>query len=758
MRETAKDDNKIIEEKLKKIHLDLEDIQNIFDIDKKVKYKPLKDYEKSYKVYQYISVQDIDIYICDATRMDDVQKKYNTAIPLFEYLDVKNEELYEKFTEMVKKLDLEELAEIEDEQKEFKNKIPYEIKYKNNFIWDIYYSETENKYFMMFPNEEEKVESLFYLIKKKIIAEKKLAEKIYVPISGKEQSYSIFKKTEVGDLENYLWFFTGEWPNIYEVFDKKGMKSVQVIGEMPVYEKIKTTYKMEFENREEAEEFYKLIKALFILQSNMEHEYEFKIALDDEGKIAFFYNHTQITYQNLSEFIKNEIKRKQDKIENQLGINATEKEKLGLLKETIEKKSAEYVLKEKQIVTFLECKKTFFGRISYFFKKKKKVEVIKDIGREEEKKKEEIEKFVVEEKKIYTIEDLLNVGEFLEEKEKEFKNLKMDIKAAEIKKENLDSKIKNATLYINEIESHKKSIFDFWKFTNKDAISMLNESELAEQEESEHVKIKRVFSFEDDIEELGKKMDEKQRIYFNEKETDAIFAIYHDLDSFNYLSKSKVLKKDEKEIENKLKQLKEQYKDDYEQIKEKDFDIFGSIVEDSTKIKVLNNNKHREIEKDLYRVLNINPDTKLEEYEDIINNYKVILENLGKSIKLPYDVSVYKFSSKTIEDDNWEIMNLKAEGEIEKISENEEEIILNKLNLKERMSLVFYTNIMFYDNKNKTLPLGMDLSTDVLVNIQKLELKLVSRKDFKINIKINEFENTIKNVQVYEYDIETEEE
>ena len=156
--------------------------------------------------------------------------------------------------------------------------------------------------------------------------------------------------------------------------------------------------------------------------------------------------------------------------------------------------------------------------------------------------------------------------------------------------------------------------------------------------------------------------------------------------------------------------------------------------------------------------MNINPDTKLEEYEDIINNYKVILENLGKSIKLPYDVSVYKFSSKTIEDDNWEIMNLKAEGEIEKISENEEEIILNKLNLKERMSLVFYTNIMFYDNKNKTLPLGMDLSTDVLVNIQKLELKLVSRKDFKINIKINEFENTIKNVQVYEYDIETEEE
>ena len=48
------------------------------------------------------------------------------------------------------------------------------------------------------------------------------------------------------------------------------------------------------------------------------------------------------------------------------------------------------------------------------------------------------------------------------------------------------------------------------------------------------------------------------------------------------------------------------------------------------------------------------------------------------------------------------------------------------------MPLIFYTNIMFYDNKNKTLPLGMDLSTDTLINIQNFELKLVSRKDFKI--------------------------
>ena len=758
MKETAKEDKKLIEQKMKKIHLDINNIQEIFDIDTKVKYKPLKDYDNNYKVYQYVSVQDIDVYICDATRMDDATKKYKSAIPVCEYMNEENEELHEKFLEMLKKLDLDELTELEEEQKEFKNKMPYEIKYKNNFLWDVYYSETENKYFMMFPNEEEKVESLFYLIKKKIVGSKKIAEKIYIPINGKEQSYSIFKKSEVGDLENYLWFFTGEWPQIFETVDKNSNRKISILGNLPVYEKIKSTYKLEFEKRDEAEEFYKLVKALFILQSNMEHEYEFKIGLDEEGKIAFYYNHVQVTYQTLPEFIKNEIQRKQDKIENQIGMNATEKEKLELLKETIEKKSAEYILKEKQIVTFLECKKTFFGRISYFFKKKKtKVEFVEE-EKKIEKTNEPKEKFHFDTKKIYTIEDLLNVGEFLENKEKEYKNLKMDIKASEIKKENLESKIKNATLYINEIESHKKSIFDFWKFTNKDAISMLNESEEKEQEEAEHTKIRRVFSFEEDIEDLGKKMDERQRNYFNEKETDAIFAIYNDIESFNLLSKEKVLKKDEKEIENKLKTLKEQYKENYEQIKEKDFDIFGSVVEDKTKIKTLNNNKHREIEKDVYRVLNVNLDTELDGYKDIINNYKIILNEIGKNIKCPVDLPIYKLDNKTIEDDRWAIMDLNAKNEIDKIGEEDENIILNKINVKETMPLIFYTNIMFYDNKNKTLPLGMDLSTDTLINIKDFELKLVSRKDFKINYLIDKFESQIKNVQVYEYDIELKEE
>ena len=54
-------------------------------------------------------------------------------------------------------------------------------------------------------------------------------------------------------------------------------------------------------------------------------------------------------------------------------------------------------------------------------------------------------------------------------------DLKLDINAIKIRIENLLRKIENAKKYIEEIEKHQKSIFDFWKFTNKDKIEELPE-------------------------------------------------------------------------------------------------------------------------------------------------------------------------------------------------------------------------------------------------------------------------------------------
>ncbi len=39
------------------------------------------------------------------------------------------------------------------------------------------------------------------------------------------------KKSEINDMENYLWLFTKNWPNIYEVYDNNNNYSLQITGD-----------------------------------------------------------------------------------------------------------------------------------------------------------------------------------------------------------------------------------------------------------------------------------------------------------------------------------------------------------------------------------------------------------------------------------------------------------------------------------------------------------------------------------------------
>lgn len=66
-----------------------------------------------------------------------------------------------------------------------------------------------------------------------------------------------------------------------------------------------------------------------------------------------------------------------------------------------------------------------------------------------------------------------------------------------------------------------------------------------------------------------------------------MFASNFVLDGINIVSKEKLLKADETKIANLLQQLKDDYKKDIDKIQEKDFDIFGNISQDKTKIKTL---------------------------------------------------------------------------------------------------------------------------------------------------------------------------
>ena len=52
----------------------------------------------------------------------------------------------------------------------------------------------------------------------------------------KSPSYSelILKKSEIEDLENYLWFFTKNWPSLYEIADELENSGELAIGEITV--------------------------------------------------------------------------------------------------------------------------------------------------------------------------------------------------------------------------------------------------------------------------------------------------------------------------------------------------------------------------------------------------------------------------------------------------------------------------------------------------------------------------------------------
>ncbi len=162
------------------------------------------------------------------------------------------------------------IEKIESEQEKLKNTLPYEVKYSDNYIWQIYYSDVSNKYFMLVPTNETNNNAFFYLLKKKIeVAKSRKKETIFVPVSGEEYSGSYLSQNQITDLENYLWYFTKQWPNIFEVYDIKGKMTLKVVGQTKVYGEIKSDYVMTFESKEEAIEWYKLVKALFILATRI---------------------------------------------------------------------------------------------------------------------------------------------------------------------------------------------------------------------------------------------------------------------------------------------------------------------------------------------------------------------------------------------------------------------------------------------------------------------------------------------------------
>ena len=260
----------ILNNKVEYIGFELGEVPEFLKKFEQLNYRIPKVYdETTYKVYKYISINDIDIMITPSNRLDDLEKRYKYASPLFTYMKAETNddiEKYAQFLKMINQTKIVDIEEIEQEQNKMKDNTPYEVKYPGNFKWQIYYSDYANKYFMLASTEETDNSQLFYLLKKKIENNSNNKdEMIFVPISDEDYSEKILKKSEISDLENYLWFFTKEWPSIHEVTDKEGILSIQIVGETPVYDEIKSKFNLKYTNKKEAQKMYKLIKALFIL-------------------------------------------------------------------------------------------------------------------------------------------------------------------------------------------------------------------------------------------------------------------------------------------------------------------------------------------------------------------------------------------------------------------------------------------------------------------------------------------------------------
>ena len=657
---------------------------------------------------------------------------------------------------MLEEVKIEDIEKIEQEQQAINKKIPFKIRYTGNYLWQIYYSETSEKYFMIVPTEDKDYSTFFYVLKKQI--EKKKAGKIFVPICNADYSRELLNKTEIQSLENYLWTFTKDWPSIYEVYDKNDKASLQIIGETEVYGKIKSQYKVKLSNKIEATKFFKLAKALFILQSEIPHYYKFTTQINKEGSLEFYFNNDLLTYDDLSDWLNDEYKKLIEIEKENIKQNKEMQINLKTLQKQTEELETEYISKEKQISTYLECKKTFFGKVKYYFKYSGKKSKNKPKNNKEKVNVEEIEEEKQEEKikKQYTIDELIQKGKNAYEQETKLKNNKMDFNAIKLKNIKIVKKIENATAYINEIDSHKKSIFEFWKYTNKDEIKELAEAEEIQEPIKTHSKI---FDYKEDFEDFGITMDKIQKKVLTKDELDSIYlATTNQIEVINKLKTDSITVK---ELEEYLKQIKKDLQEDKSITEEEAIDIFGGLAEDTRKITKLANKSHREQPKNKYSILRISKSLKTIEYKAELNEIISTIEETINKISLGQNLSGYKWipEDENIDTNEFNIFNLDVEKEIESaIKESVTgKINLYKMNFEKGIKAVAFSNCIYYDNQNKTLPEGMDLDTRILANILDTDITLLNKKVIRVGILENENDDLskliIKTINLLEYSV-----
>ena len=393
----------------------------------------------------------------------------------------------------------------------------------------------------------------------------------------------------------------------------------------------------------------------------------------------------------------------------------------------------------------------------------------------------------------YTIKELVSAFNSANEVEIKARAVRADLKALKLKRENYARKIENAKKYIDEIESHKKSIFEFWKFSNKDELPALSEGESSESNET-----KNNANLNKDL--LGARADSLQRQKLSDEEINALYLFYVMPEAFNQISKtflkmkSDVSEKVEKDIYNDNKKIIVDEENtegntpksvernnviDRNKVLEEILEILknrttkrslDNLINDYSAVKKINSKEHRENERNAISILKINENTTVEEFEDRINHFKKALESAYNKIYAITSMPVYikksdaqnEFILGDINPENLinenpsknvieeKDVNLKNEASGEKDKTDKQEIEIVKIDLDNEEHALYLSNIVFFDNQNKTLPIGMDLSSKVVIKLDNTKKKFREKQEIYLINKINDFEVENRKIEMVE--------
>lgn len=789
-----------LKDMLEYIGLDLDNPSPVIKDFKGLNFKASDAFsEEKNSIYMNVPISKIDILITNHSNDEKLSVKYKDAISLNSYL-IREEELQEGisnfliFANILKHFDKKIVEQIGKDQEKYIKSAPFDVTYERSSRWNIYYSALDDRYFMLVCSDENEFSEFIYLLKEKIALEKENRNKknkkekyIYAPIYMYANNYSYLSTEMISELENKLWYFTDNWPITYEMYDSKGSFKMAIVGKTKIYNDLLSLYKVEISNKEEAEKYFKYVKALFEIDQGTKGYISFKPYITNSGSLKFKRDNIVIEFEDIANILSVEYEKIFADLLKYSKENYKKEEKIGKLKKEKEEKEENLENIQNEVILFNTTTRSFFGKIRYFFKKnpieelsnnnsrkekqekenkeensktQKDLEKVKEKEEENEKIKELKEKYTLK-GGFCTIEEYVTIYNEYKNVTKKYSDNIKDINALKLANKNIDKNISNAKEYLKDIISNKHNIITFMKYTNKDNLRRLpdyerEKEELKKEDEKENETGKNIkhlsgtFDLDIDFLSFGMNIDKKQRELLSKDEIASVF-----LTTEGMLKEINIIKEKEEQTDlakdlllNSLKDLDNEFEkklDDNET-----FDIFGET--NTENVRYMKDRAFRETDRDKFKVLKY---IKELSYDDYILKLKEEEKNISNAIgKITTDtcMKVYKIApwSGDLKQKQYDIYNLDLENEVFNLKGEDKNYKLFVLNLNEKTNALFYTNIFFYNNTNNTLPLGMDISSQLLLDMKRLDMIPAKKEKVRIVRKIDG-EFLVLNVDIYEY-------